>query len=198
MPFAMVSTWRSLLLIALLGLMFSASALSQPSGIVNGEFDSDLGGWSLSGPPFPGWSMLDHQGNAASGSAELLNDSGQVNVRLYPLHQCIALALPGSYRLEARGYLPAGHDSGRLVVSYGGRVNPDCSGGGNPVGGFFVQSNGSWQQQSANVIFIEPFLYLDLSLGIEKDAGNGALIGNFDGIRLIYREIVFADGFDAT
>ena len=166
-------------------------------GLVNADFDANLTGWILSGPPFPAWSMLDYLGNPNSGSAELRNDSSQPNIRLYPLHQCVALFGPGTYAIEADGFLPAGHVGGRFIVSFSSRAIPDCSGGINGAGGYFLQSNGAWTHQSANIIVNPGFTYLDVSLGIEKDDGGRLLIGNIDAVHVINRERIFSNGFEA-
>jgi hypothetical protein len=187
---------RRMLVALLLGLV-GHSAIAGTAGVFNGEFDADLNGWTLAGPPFAGWSMFDYQGNALSGSADLFNDAGQGGVRLYPLRQCVNLPASGSYRLEAQGYLPAGHPAGRLVISLSGHAAADCSGGSNLGAGFFLNSNGNWQYGSI-VFTIEPgFNYVEVSLGIEKDAAGGNLLGNIDAVRFVYRELIFANGFEA-
>ena len=163
--------------------------------VYNGEFDADLAGWSLSGPPFPAWSMLDYQGNALSGSATLSNDAGEANIRLVPLRQCVYFPGAGSYRIEAQGFLPAGHPGGRLLVSLTSHSPADCSGGTNLSAGFFLNSNGNWQYGSIDVNIISGFNYVNLMLAIEKDAAGGNLVGNIDAVRAIYRERIFANGF---
>lgn len=187
---------KRFILASLVGASIPAIAMAGTAGLVNGEFDTDLNGWTQSGPPFPAWSMLDYQGNVASGSAVLANESAQGGVRLYPIRQCVHLADPGSYRIEADGWLPQDHPGGRLVVSISGRAQSDCSGGSNPAAGAFLNSNGTWQHTAFNITIIDPFLYLDLWLGIEKDAAGGLLTGNVDGVHVVYREPIFADGFD--
>ena len=52
------------------------------ANVANGEFDANLNGWTLAGPPLPAWSVLDYQGNVGSGSANLSNDAGEASVRL--------------------------------------------------------------------------------------------------------------------
>jgi hypothetical protein len=188
---------RALLRAGLIGASIPAIAMAGTAGLVNGEFDTDLDGWTQSGPPFPAWSMLDYQGNGASGSAVLANDSAEGGVRLYPVRQFVHLANPGSYRIEADGWLPQDHPGGRLVLSISGRAQADCSGGNNPAAGAFLDSNGSWQHAALTITIIAPFNYLDIGLGIEKDAAGGLLTGNVDGVHVVYREAIFADGFEA-
>lgn len=173
------------------------SAYAGTSGVANGDFDLDLSGWDLSGSPVPFWSTLDHEGDPASGSVALSNSDAQANVRVYPLRQCIALSGPGTYAVAADGLLPAGHLSGRLVLSYSSRSISDCSGGFNFSGGYFLQSNGNWMHGTANIILNPGLNYIEVSLGIEKDAAGGSLTGNFDAVHLIDRDRIFSSGFEA-
>jgi hypothetical protein len=183
-------------LAALLLWVVGHSALAGTAGVANGEFDADLSGWTLAGPPLPGWSMFDYLDNPASGSVELTNDAAQASARFYPLRQCVYLPAAGSYRVQAQGYLPVGHPGGRLVISLSGHVASDCSGGSNPALGYFVSSNGNWQYGSADFTIIPGVNHLEILLGIEKDEAGGSLVGNLDGIRLIYRELIFANSFE--
>ncbi len=166
-------------------------------GVANGDFDLDLSGWDLSGTQPPNWAMLDVAGNAGSGSVMLFNAEAQASARVYPLRQCIALSAPGIYAIEADGFLPTGHPSGRLVVSYASHAQSDCSGGINSSGGYFLQGNGSWAHGTANIVLNPGINYLDISLGIEKDAGGGLLSGNIDAVHVINRDSIFSNGFEA-
>lgn len=167
-------------------------------GVANGDFDSDLSGWELSSTPLPVWSTLDYVGNPGSGSVQLFNTAAQANARVYPLRQCVVLTGPGAYAIEADGYLPAGHVGGRLVLSYSGRVISDCTGSFNFAGGRFLQSNGAWAHVSANINLTPGPNYIEVLLGIEKDAGGGMLAGNIDAVHLINREQIFLNGFEAA
>ncbi len=188
---------HSLALPAILFAMALAStAHAGTAAVVNGHFDTSLLGWDLSGTPSPSWSMLDYQNNPGSGSALLSNAEAQAGARIYPLRQCVSLATAGSHAIAAEGFLPAGHAGGRLVVSYATRAVADCSGGANSLGGYFVQSNGSWVHGSMNFVANPPYTYLELTLGIEKDAAGGLLSGNFDAVQVIDRERIFANGFE--
>ena len=175
----------------------TASAHAGTPGLANGDFDSDLSGWDLSGTPAPAWAALDLDGNPGSGSAVLFNTETQTNARVYPLRQCIAFPGPGIVSIEAAGILPAGHVGGRLVLSYISRSIPDCTGGFNAAGGYFLQSNGSWVHGSANLVLNPGPNYIEVSLGIEKDAAGGSLSGNIDAVHVIDRDRIFANGFEA-
>ena len=180
----------------LFAMALASTAQAGTAVVVNGNFDTSLLGWDLSGTPSPSWSMLDYQNNPGSGSALLSNAEAQAGARIYPLRQCVSLATAGSHAIAAEGFLPAGHAGGRLVVSYATRAVADCSGGANSLGGYFVQSNGSWVHGSMNFVANPPYTYLELTLGIEKDAAGGLLSGNFDAVQVIDRERIFANGFE--
>ena len=182
----------------LFAMALASTAQAGTADIVNGNFDTSLLGWDLSGTPAPTWSMLDYQNNPGSGSALLSNAEAQAGARLYPLRQCVSLATAGSHAIEADGFLPAGHAGGRLVVSFATRAVADCSGGANSLGGYFVQSNGSWVHGSMDFVVNPPFTYLDVTLGIEKDGAGGLLSGNFDAVQVIDRERIFANGFEVA
>lgn len=187
-----MKTLRTSALIAL----FTATTCAAQGVLVNGDFASNLTGWTIdSSSPLPTWSALDYQGNATSGSALLTNDGVDPNVRLYPLRQCIQI-LPGAYQLVASGYLASGHTGGRLVVSYGLRATADCSGGYYAGGGFYLESNGAWQQAGYPLTVQDrPVNSLEVLLGIEKDAAGGELQGNIDGVKVLGDDI-FSDGFE--
>ena len=174
----------------------AASADAGTPGLANGNFDLDLSGWDLSGTPPPTWSMLDVTGNPGSGSVMLLNADMQTMARVYPLRQCIAFYAPGTYVVEADGFLPAGHPGGRLVVSYATHTMPGCTGGTQSLGGYFLQSNGSWVHGSANIVIGAGIQSLDVSLGIEKDLGGGLLSGNIDAVHAFNRDPIFSSGFE--
>lgn len=174
----------------------AASAHAGTAGLVNGDFEFDLAGWDLSGAPSPTWSMLDVAGNPGSGSVMLFNADILANARVYPLRQCIALYAPGTYVVEADGFLPAGHPGGRLVVSYATHASLDCSGGFNAGGGYFLQSNGSWVHGTTNIVVGSGTLSLDVSLGIEKDVGGGLISGNIDAVHVFNRDPIFSSGFE--
>lgn len=182
----------------LFAMALASTAQAGTAVVVNGNFDTSLLGWDLSGTPAPTWSTLDYQNNPGSGSALLSNAEAQAGARLYPLRQCVSLATAGSHAIEADGFLPAGHAGGRLVVSFATRAVADCSGGANSLGGYFVQSNGSWVHGSMDFVVNPPFTYLDVTLGIEKDGAGGLLSGNFDAVQVIDRERIFANGFEVT
>ena len=182
----------------LFAMALASTAQAGTAVVVNGNFDTSLLGWDLSGTPAPTWSMLDYQNNPGSGSALLSNAEAQAGARLYPLRQCVSLATAGSHAIEADGFLPAGHAGGRLVVSFATRAVADCSGGANSLGGYFVQSNGSWVHGSMDFVVNPPFTYLDVTLGIEKDGAGGLLSGNLDAVQVIDRERIFAHGFEVA
>ncbi len=182
----------------LFAMALASTAQAGTAVVVNGNFDTSLLGWDLSGTPAPTWSTLDYQNNPGSGSALLSNAEAQAGARLYPLRQCVSLATAGSHAIEADGFLPAGHAGGRLVVSFATRAVADCSGGANSLGGYFVQSNGSWVHGSMDFVVNPPFTYLDVTLGIEKDGAGGLLSGNFDAVQVIDRERIFANGFEVA
>ncbi len=188
--------------LAVFALLFAtalaSTAQAGTADIVNGNFDTSLLGWDLSGTPSPIWSMLDYQNNPGSGSALLSNAEAQAGARVYPMRQCVSVATAGSHALEADGFLPAGHAGGRLVVSYATRAVANCSGGANSLGGYFLQSNGAWVHGSINFVINPPYTYLDVTLGIEKDDAGGLLSGNLDGVQVIDRERIFAHGFEVT
>ena len=180
-----------------LGCAATTSAYAGTAGVTNGDFNTDLSGWDLSGIPAPAWTTPDHEGNPGSGSVMLSNAEAQTNARVYPLRQCVALSGPGALSIEAAGVLPAGHVGGRLVISYGGRAFSDCSGGYNFAGGYFLQSNGNWVHGSANITLNPGPNYIEVLLGIEKDGAGGSLTGNIDAVQIRDRDRIFAGGFEA-
>lgn len=187
--------------LAVFALLFAtalaSTAQAGTADIVNGNFDTSLLGWDLSGSPSPTWSMLDYQNNPGSGSALLSNAEAQAGARVYPMRQCVSVATAGSHALEADGFLPAGHAGGRLVVSYATRRG-QLQRRSQFIGRLFPAKQrrlGAWQHQLRH----QPALHLSRGhLGIEKDDAGGLLSGNLDGVQVIDRERIFAHGFEVT
>lgn len=179
----------------ILGWLLFASHADAQNLLANGDFDTDLSEWMVSGSPTPMWTPTDYAGNAGSGSALIGNADAAANVRLFPLRRCVVLT-PGPYLLSAHGLIDSGQSAGRLVLSYSLRSNTDCSGGVYAGGGVFVQGDGSWRAEQIPLIAMNlPANSLEIILGIEKDPAGGTLQGYFDGIEL-RDDRIFVDGFD--
>lgn len=173
----------------------SANCSAQNSP-VNGDFDTNLDGWVSGDPPPPTWADLDYTDNPGSGSVNLVNDATEVAVRLYPLGQCFALE-PGTYTVEASGYLPPAQPNARLVVSYTRHFTTDCSGGVDLAGGFYVGAVGAWQRAASISLTLAdvPISYMKIILGIEKEAAGGSVEGYIDAVHVL-GDALFTDGFD--
>lgn len=186
-------------------LLAAADTAAAQNLLVNGEFDSDLSGWLIdaAAAPAPAWETFDIADPARSGAVRVGNASPEAANRLYPLEQCIALTVPGPYRIVARGYIPPGQGGGKLVVSYWLSLdNPDCpqwqgsqSGGGN-----YITTIGGWGRYEQSVAAtmpspIPPNARIKISLGVEKDAAGGEFFGYFDAVS-VSGDAVFADGFE--
>lgn len=164
--------------------------------LLNGEFDQDVSVWENPEPPAATWSSLDANAAAASGSAQLLNNSSTANSRHYVLRQCLLPTQGGRYRIEVSGLVTAQSAGGRLVVSRIDRASADCSGGSSGSGGYFIQVGVSWQPtQFEFQHVVAAGNSIELLIGIEKDAAGGTFLAHVDEVRLVAMPL-FVDGFE--
>lgn len=193
------STWPAKMPVAAVTDLAESGMKLQPQGLAtNGDFATNLAGWTVSGAGEAAWSTLDVDARSDSGSAQLTSRevlAGQEH-RVYPLTLCIDVTQAGRYFIGGSGRLASGQGSGRLVFSYFARPSDDCSGGASAVGGRFLSSVDSWSQAAAELIVFDPPGSVEIRLGIEKDTAGGELHGNFDDVYLLLDEGVFADGFE--
>jgi len=186
---------RTFLLLALLA---AGAASHGQEVIVNGDFDSDLSGWTTFGAPAPIWASFDQAG-APSGSALLSNTAAGPDEHLVRLSQCFVPSRPGRYQFSAHGYIPAGQASGRLFVVAVIYSGGGCTGPGGGPGAYLPATIGAWVQQTGLIEVSTDEIALpvsmSLSLGIEKTPAGGSIEAYVDAARLIY-DPVFADGFE--
>src|SRR6476620_11123979 len=100
----------------LMALLAISSTCGAQQLIVNGDFDSDFSGWTVSDAPGTTWAPFDYAG-ASSGSVLFTNDMPTADAASTNLTQCVVLAKPGRYVVSANGYLLAGQSSGMLYVN---------------------------------------------------------------------------------
>ena len=183
---------------------FASTSAPSQNLLANGDFDTDLSGWSTP-EVTPTWSSFDVDGSAASGSAYFVNTKADAGARQAVIAQCIAITQPGAYIFGGAAYTPTGQAStGYLVGGYLVDLHHgDCSGGWSATGGFFMQSLGAWTHYATTGGFYQPLIVYSLNpeasifieFSIEKTEAGGSFGGYFDAAYLI-RDTVFIDGFD--
>jgi hypothetical protein len=162
-----ISRWQVLVGAAALAV---AAAAEGQNLVVNGGFDTDLGGWTEgAGNTAISWSPIDGGGDPASGSVRLVNPAVGANPRNFS--QCIELTPGETVRLSARYFLE-GAGSGAALLFALQFPTPGCSGGGTVLPGanqpgFVV---GQWSPLAATVTLGEGFRAIDLRLAV---IGNG-------------------------
>lgn len=119
------------------------------------------------------------------------------------LRQCIAIDAPGSYRVEAAGYLVPGDTEGFIVVRYAFRYDSaDCSGGMQASGNLFVFTPGEWQHATSIGLDVPaplpPAPTVEIVLSSYKETSGGAVEGYFDDVSLANFDSIFADGFEGN
>lgn len=186
-------------------LFAAAGSATAQSLLVNGDFDRDLSGWLIdaSVSPAPIWAGFDIADPERSGSARVSNTSSEAAARIYPLEQCIALTVPGPFRIVAHGYIPPGQGAGKLVVSYWlSADNPDCPQwqGAQAAGGNFLTTIGGWGRYEQSIAAtlpspLPPNARIKIFLGVEKEAAGGEFFGYFDALS-VFGDAIFSDGFD--
>ena len=189
---------RMVLLLALLAVSSTGGAQQL---IANGDFDSDLSGWSVSAGPgtTSTWVPFDYAG-ASSGSVLFTNDLTTAGAATINLTQCVVLPKPGRYVVSANGYLPAGQAPGNLYVNSILHIpTTACQGLGGAHGFLLPATIGSWSQESTSIeidaIDALAGASIEVRMGIQKTPADGSIQGYIDAVRLIY-DPVFVDGFE--
>lgn len=162
---------------------------------VNGDFDTDLSGWSVDIPDVTSWSPLDVDARAGSGSVRLVSTDPDPGIRLIALRQCVTLTQTGRYLLGASGRVD-GAALGRMVFSYIGRARDTCTGSAFSLGGRFLGAGGDWQSIDAVVSVAQVPTTIEVLLSIEKDVAGGSLGGNIDSIYILRDLRILRDGFE--
>jgi len=184
-------------------LLMALLAVSSTGGaqelIVNGDFDSDLSGWTVSDAPGTTWVAFDSAG-ALSGSAQFTNDMTTAGGATINITQCVVLAKAGRYVISANGFLPAGQASGNLYVNPILHIpTTTCQGFGGGIGFLLPATIGSWSQESSSIeiddIDALAGASLELRTGIQKTPAGGSIQGYIDAVRVIY-DPVFVGGFE--
>ncbi len=181
-------------------LVFAPCIASAQNLLANGNFDSDLSGWTFPDAQ-PSWSGFDANGALNSGSALGTNAAAAAGARVLVLRQCIAITRPGLYVLGVSAFTPAGQVDGHLLFSYLARANsPDCSGGSFNSGGLFLPSVGQWQRYTSGTVLqisgpLAPDTTVEVLLGIDKTPAGGSFRGYFDDVSLAL-DPIFTNGFE--
>ncbi len=149
-----------------------AGTASSQSLLINPEFDTDLGGWTLGGAPPPVWDAFDIDDSATSGSALLTNSLAGEMTEVVALSQCFNLPLPVSFEFGISGYIPGGQmTSGSVVVRLNQHRDPDCTGGlGGTSGRFVVQSptEDAWDGVVGSQVLLAGVDSVRFEVGIRK------------------------------
>jgi len=187
---------RMVLLLALLAVSSTGGAQQL---LANGDFDSDLSGWTVSDAPGTAWAAFDYAG-ASSGSALFTNDMTTAGGATINLTQCVVLAKAGRYVVSANGFLPAGQAPGNLYVNPILHIpTTTCQGLGGAHGFLLPATIGSWSQESTSIeiddIDALAGASLEVRMGIQKTPADGSIQGYIDAVRVIY-DPVFVDGFE--
>jgi hypothetical protein len=182
------------------GLMIAGHPATAQQFVANGQFDTDVSGWTTDPAAALAWAAFDHNNSVASGSAQVNNTAAAASVRIVALKQCYELTRSGRYYLSAKGFLPAAQTSGRLVVSFIYHADTLCTGGSFSSGGIFLSAIGVWQSNASELatdVVLGPgtSASVEIALSIEKDAAGGALTGYFDNVRF-YSNEVFSGSFE--
>jgi len=168
--------------------------------IVNGDFASDLSGWTVSDAPGTTWVAFDYAG-ASSGSVLFTNDMTTADAATINLSQCVVLAKPGRYIVSANGYLPAGQSPGMLYVNAILHLpSTVCQGFGSGHGFFLPATIDAWSSQEDTSLELDDIDVLagasmELRVGIQKTPAGGSIQGYLDAVRVIY-DPVFVGGFE--
>jgi hypothetical protein len=185
--------------LVLMALLAVSSTGGAQELILNGDFDSDLSGWTVSDAPGTTWVAFDYAG-ALSGSAQFANDMTTAGGATINLTQCVVLAKAGRYVISANGFLPAGQASGNLYVNPILHIpTTTCQGLGGGIGFLLPATIGSWSQEirSIEIDDIDALAgaSLEVRMGIQKTPADGSIQGFMDAVRVIY-DPVFAGGFE--
>lgn len=193
----MVQRWTLCLMVCSAITLFASSAAAQ-NMVVNGDFDTDVLGWTTFGTPFD-WNSADWLGAPVSGSGLLTNEvDGTMHAGIVA---CVDGVVGGqSYDLGGMIMIPSGQ-AGSGGAGYGlyWREGAGCS-GSQSVGGYspYIVESDVWVHltlwglvapagtQSAEVML----------LNNKTSAGTDPYLSYHDGVYFGLFGGVFADGFE--
>lgn len=170
-----------------LALGIAAATASAQNVVGNGEFDTNVTGWTAGGLATQAWEVLDWHGNPGSGSVRVANNFTVANVSTGS-SQCLVLSTPGTYELRGAIRFPSGQtETGSATVSVSRFSNATCT---NPPD---LSTNGQIVSSTTTNTWVDSFntsvsipagtQSVKVVLSVLKTQANGSLAALFDGIR---------------
>lgn len=177
---------RSLVFLCGAAALFGAAPACAQNLVVNGDFDTDVSGWTPS--PFNRWDEADHEEAPDSGSLlirnNFLNPQASIGVS-----QCVAVTPGTPYDVGASFLIPSGQGStGAAYLAIVWNSSPDCNGITATTGTVTeeVTDLGVWQERSLrHLVAPAGSAGAKIILWVFKANENDALSVHADGVFLL-------------
>jgi hypothetical protein len=176
---------------------FASTASAVVNQITNNKFDTTLSGWTNRYGGTARWSSLDAGNNAASGSAQVVNDviPGNGTIQLV-LAQCIPAIPSSGYTFAAQALVPAGQPAGTQAYVYVHTyASGDCTGSPSDSRAQATVGPEAWEWLAGSMRTDATVHSVEVSIGVYKPAGVPApATAHFDNLLLMQGDAGFALG----
>jgi hypothetical protein len=190
---------RTASVILVLAIAFTAPVAWGQNLVVNPDFASDVGDWLVYATSAIDWNSLDSEGNVASGSGLVTNQS-TTGGDATGARQCVeGLTGDSFYRFVADILVPSGQtETGNAYLLVQWYAGAKCDGGGVGI---------NWtpyiQSFTPDVWYTEPGYSqapsaaqsARLTLSVRKNENFGTLQAHFDNV--VFEEMIFGDDFES-
>ena len=183
-----------------IAIFFACPLASAQNMLTNGNFNTDVSGWSDRSYITLLWSADDVNASPSSGSAEVINAHPNAAVGA-GISQCSTFPVtPGeAYLFRGDVLIPSGQTiSGSATIGTYWTDGPDCTGvrvgiqprSGTSTTGAWVHLESGWEIADVDAVSV-----VFLAFSTKADAG-GTLVAKFDELYLV-PEVVLTDGFES-
>ena len=187
----------------LLVFLLFCGTLEAQNLLENPDFDTDLSGWTLTGPVAPVWDPFDVDASPASGSALITNAEADAESDIEVLSQCIITGAD-RYVWAVKAFIPSGQArTGSVVLRYSYQANTfDCSGGFVSGGGVLITNLDAWTDSNGNPVTISPEQVgtggsMKLSIALRKTEAGGTFTAYVDSA-VLHGDAFLKDSFEQS
>jgi hypothetical protein len=170
----------------------ASAAVSQ---ITNNKFDTTLAGWNSRSGGTARWSSLDAGKNAASGSAQVVNDISPGTIQPV-LSQCVPATPSSGYTFAAQAMVLAGQPVGTQAYVYVRTyASADCTGSTSDARLLGTAGPEAWEWLAGSLRTDASVRSIEASIGVYKPvSATTPAAAHFDNVLLMQGEPGFALG----
>jgi hypothetical protein len=185
--------------IVALAIFFLAPTTWGQNLVINPDFATDVGDWSVYATSAIDWNSLDSEGSLASGSG-LVTNMSTTALDATGARQCVEGLTGGSfYRFVADILVPSGQtETGKAYLLVQWYAGAKCDGGGlGLIWTPYIQSftPDAWYTEPGYSKAPTAALSARLTLSVRKTEDFGTLQAHFDNV--VFEEMIFGDDFES-